>query len=235
MAKLVNPFDQYNAPPFDGFSEDAMKFFRQLKKNNTREWFNENKARFESAVKEPMEALLAALAEHTRDIDADLVIDPKKSMYRIYRDTRFSKDKTPYKLWISASFTYAGKRRTDDPGFYFHVGADEIGIGGGLYMAQPDQLRSLRAAIDADPAPLRALLSAKSFRKLFGTLQGEELSRVPQGFDKNHPDADLLKKKQFFCWASLPAATACEAKLPDILAHHFAVMNPLVRWLVANT
>ncbi len=234
MAKTINPFDLHDAPPFAGFPEDALKFFRQLKKNNTREWFAENKERFESSVKEPMESLLSTLAEGVRSIDPAIVIDPKKSLYRIYRDTRFSKDKTPYKLWIAASFTHAGKNKTNDPGFYFHVSADEVGIGGGLYMPMPDQLRRLRAVLDTRARELRAILAEKTFRARFGELQGETLSRVPQGYDKEHPDADLLKMKQFFCWASLDAKSACSPDLPDLLLKHIAAMHPLVRWLLAH-
>ena len=197
MAKLINPFHEDTLPPFNGFPKDTLRFLRELKKNNNREWFAENKERYESQVKEPMLMLLASLASRMQVRQPDVVLEPKNAMYRIYRDVRFSQDKSPYKVWIAAAFTYRGFDRKNDAAFYFHITPEEFGVGGGLYAPPGDKLKNLRKAIDADPAPLRAILKDKSFRKYFGELEGEELSRVPQGYDKEHPDADLLKKKQF--------------------------------------
>jgi uncharacterized protein (TIGR02453 family) len=234
MAKHVNPFLQDDMPPFAGFPEDALKFFRALKKNNTREWFAENKARFDANVRGPMESLLAALAVRLQSRVPDLAIEPKKAIYRIYRDTRFSKDKTPYKTWCAASFSLAGQDRKTAPGYYFHFNDKELGIGGGLYAPLPAQLKALRAAIDRDPKPLLATVAEKSFKKLFGELDGEVLARVPQGYDKEHPSADLLRMKQYLCWVTMDPKIILDEDLLAILADHVIAMTPLVRWLTAH-
>ena len=121
MAKRINPFEQDVLPPFDGFPRDTLRFLRDLKKNNDRDWFNDNKQRYEQHVKAPMLQLLATLAVRMKAVEADIVLEPKKAMYRIYRDVRFSSDKSPYKTWIAAAFTYEGYDRKHDPAFYFHI------------------------------------------------------------------------------------------------------------------
>ena len=235
MAKRINPFEQDVLPPFDGFPRDTLRFLRDLKKNNDRDWFNDNKQRYEQHVKAPMLQLLATLAVRMKAVEADIVLEPKKAMYRIYRDVRFSSDKSPYKTWIAAAFTYEGYDRKHDSAFYFHISPDEIGVGGGLYNPMGDKLKNLRAAIDADAASLRKILKGKSFVEHFGEMVGEELQRVPQGYDKDHPDADLLRKKQFLCWKALPAQTINDAEFLDTLVAHFKAMAPFVRYLVEHS
>jgi uncharacterized protein (TIGR02453 family) len=235
MAKKINPFEQDVLPPFDGFPTDAIRFLRELKKNNDRDWFNENKSRFETSVKEPMLQLLAALAVRMKGVHPEIELEPKKAMYRIYRDVRFSKDKAPYKTWIAAAFTYQGFDRKQDAAFYFHITPEEVGVGGGLYAPAGDRLKNLRAAIDADAAELRGILKEKKFKKSFGELTGEELQRIPQGFDKEHPDADLLRKKQFLCWKALPTSVIRKAEFLDELAEDFAAMAAFVRYLAEHS
>ncbi|MDX9757763.1 MAG: DUF2461 domain-containing protein [Bacteroidota bacterium] len=235
MARMINPFHEDVLPPFSGFPNDTIRFLRELKKNNTREWFAEHKARYEQQVKEPMVMLLASLGARLRATHPDIVIEPKTAMYRIHRDVRFSADKSPYKVWIAAAFTYQGFDRKNDAAFYFHIMPEEFGIGGGLHAPSGDTLKNLRTAIDADASALRAILDDRSFKKYFGGLTGEELLRVPRGYDKEHPDADLLKKKQLLCWATLPVATIHDASLVETLATHFSAMAPFVRWLVDHS
>ena len=235
MARPVNPFHEDTLPPFDGFPKDTLRFLRELKKNNTREWFNANKDRYEQAVKEPMLMLLASLEARLRVAFPDVVLEPKKAMYRIYRDVRFSADKSPYKEWVAAAFTYRGFDRKNDAAFYFHFSPEEFGIGGGLYAPMGDRLKNLRKAIDTDASELHAILKDKTFRKYFGELQGEELARVPQGYDKEHPEAALLRKKQFLCWTTQPTATLADAAVVDLLMKHFSAMAPFVRWLADHS
>lgn len=234
MAKQINPF-QEDTPPFDGFPKDTLRFLRELKQNNNREWFAAQKERYEQNVREPMLALLDTLAARLRVVDPDIALEAKKAMYRIYRDVRFSADKSPYKVWIAAAFTYRGFDRKHDAAFYFHIMPEELGVGGGLYAPQGDRLKNIRNAIDADAAALRGILAKKLFTQYFGGLQGEELKRIPMGFDKEHPDADLLKKKQLLCWQTLPVSLVTEAALADRLQEHFIAMAPFVRWLVDHS
>ncbi|MBR9975801.1 MAG: DUF2461 domain-containing protein [Bacteroidetes bacterium] len=235
MARPVNPFNEDTLPPFGGFPKDTLRFLRELKKNNSREWFTENKHRYEQAIKEPMLMLLESLAARLRVAHPDIVLEPKKAMYRIYRDVRFSADKSPYKEWVAAAFTYRGFDRKQDAAFYFHFSPEEFGIGGGLYAPTGDRLKNVRKAIDADASPLHAILKEKSFRKYFGELQGEELARVPQGFDKEHPEVALLRKKQFLCWATQPTSALADAAVVELLLAHFSAMAPFVRWLVDHS
>jgi len=230
-----NPFLEEGPPPFNGFPEDTFSFFRDLKRNNNREWFQDNKHRFESSVRAPMESLLAELGPALASEASDLTVDPKKSIYRIYRDTRFSKDKTPYKTWVAASFTFSDKDRKNDAGYYFHISDDEFLIAGGLYAPSPLQLKKLRAAIDADSATLRAILRDKKAKSLFGEMQGDSLARVPQGFNKDHPDADLLKRRQLLFWKNLNPDEARNRKVLNVLTKHFIVMTPFLRWLADNS
>ncbi len=235
MAKHINPFDQDTQPPFDGFSRDTMRFLKELKENNDRDWFNENKDRYEKSVKAPMLSLLTTLAARMKGVDADITLEPKKAMYRIYRDVRFSNDKSPYKTWIAAAFTYEGYDRKHDAAFYFHISTDEIGVGGGLYSPMGDRLKNLRKAIGEDARPLRKVLAAKAFKNEFGEMMGDELVRVPQGFEKDHPDADLLKKKQFLCWKTLPKSRMTQAEFTDDLVAAFKAMAPFVRYLAEHS
>jgi uncharacterized protein (TIGR02453 family) len=233
--KTINPFEEDVRPPFDGFPEDALRFFRQLKRNNNREWFERNKPRYLESVRAPMESLLAGLGQKIRSFDANIPVEPKKAIYRIYRDIRFSKDKTPYKTQIAASFSYRGKERKTDAGFYFHLNDTAVGIGGGMYMPDADQLKSVRKAIALDAKPLIAALSGKKFIRLFGGLQGDMLARVPKGYPPDHPAAELLKRRQFLCWAEFEPSVALEAGFADLLFDHVKAMAPFVHYLAANT
>lgn len=235
MPRLINPFLEDAFPPFGGFPKDTLRFLRELKKNNTRAWFAENKERYERSVKEPMLALLAGIAARMQAFDPDIVLEPKKVMYRIYRDVRFSEDKSPYKEWVAAAFTYRGFDRKNDAAFYFHFSPEEFGVGGGLYVPQGDRLKNIRKAIDADASALRSILGEKSFKKYFGALVGEELARVPQGYDKDHPAVDLLKKKQFLSWKTLPVESITDVRMQDDLVKHFIAMAPFVRWLADHS
>ncbi len=235
MAKLINPFDQDVHPPFAGFPKDMLRFFRDLKDNNTREWFTENKARYENSVRDPMLALLGDLATRLRTVDADIELEPKKALYRINRDVRFSADKSPYKTNTAAAFTLRGYDRKVDAAFYFHIMPGEVGVGGGLYAPSGDQLKKLRAAIAAKPDELRSIIADKAYKKLFKDLTGDSLTRVPQGYDKEHPDADLLKRKQFLAWAELPVKLLEGPGFADALVEHFAAMAPLIRYLLKNS
>lgn len=231
MARPHNPFEEDALPPFTGFPPDALRFFAMLRKNNTREWFAGHRSWYEDSVKFPMLQVLGSLGESLRDVDPDIVLDPPRALYRLYRDIRFSKDKSPFKTQIAAAFGFRGKERKNDAGFYFHISDQEVGIGGGLYMPRSDQLRALRQAIAADARPLRALLAARTFRSHFGELWGDSLVRVPQGFPPDHPDADLLRRKQFLCWASIESDIVYDSSFLRQLTCHMRAMAPFVRWI----
>ncbi|MDF2436408.1 MAG: hypothetical protein K0Q95_784 [Bacteroidota bacterium] len=172
----------------------AIEFLKLVKKNNNRDWFNANKERY---LKEH-EAIIAFADDLLKEMNKhDHIETPsgKKSLHRIYRDTRFSKEKTPYKINWSGSFSRATKKLRGS--YYFHIEPGNSFVGGGFWGPNPDDLKRIRQEIDYDAKPFRKVLNSKSFKETFGTLQGERLTSAPQGFKSDHPEIDLLRYKQF--------------------------------------
>ncbi len=172
----------------------AFDFLSQIKENNYREWFNDHKEAFteqQAYIEAFAERLLSEMNQH------DLIETPsgKKSLHRIYRDTRFSKDKTPYKTNWSGGFKRATKLRRG--GYYFHLEPGNSFVAGGFFGPNNDDLKRVRDDISYDPAPLRKILNSKTFIATFGTMQGEQLKTTPKGFDANDEAIDLLRYKQF--------------------------------------
>jgi uncharacterized protein (TIGR02453 family) len=215
---------------FPGFPSEALRFFRELKRNNEREWFRANKETFDQKVKLPMMGLIMAIGTEMRRIAPEISFDPR-NIYRIYRDTRFSNDKSPYKTQIAASFNPARITRHAGAGLYFHVSPDELLVAGGVYMPGPEELRAIRRHIAANHRELRRIVSGARFKKLFGGLSGEQLKRAPQGFPLEHPAIDLLRYKQFLAWTEKPPALAESPKLLPFIVEHFRAMLPLIRFL----
>ncbi len=218
-------------PTFPGFPPEALKFFASLTRNNNRDWFQPRKETFDSKVKAPMTELVLALNSELTRFAPDFIADPKKAIYRIYRDTRFSPDKTPYKTHIGAIFPKNGGERGSSPGFYFHVSAKEVGIAGGLYEPEPEHLFAVRTWLTTHHAEFRK--AAAKCKKLMGDLHGESLTRVPKGFDPNHPAADLLKRKRWIFWTTLGADVATTPKLQTELTKRFRVMLPVIELLAS--
>ncbi|MEX6688491.1 DUF2461 domain-containing protein [Danxiaibacter flavus] len=175
-------------------AHSSFDFLADLKKNNNREWFNQHKNIFirESEKLEAFaDALLQALSVH----DAIETLSGKKALHRIYRDSRFSKDKTPYKTGWSGNFKRATKFRRG--GYYFHIEPGNNFVAGGFWGPNNEDLKRVRDDIAFDPAPLRKILGSKSFIKTFGALKGEQLKSAPKGFDAKHEAVDLLRYKQY--------------------------------------
>lgn len=174
--------------------ESSFTFLNKLKKNNNRDWFNEHKDQFieeQSHIEKFADALLIELNSH------DVIETPtgKKCLHRIYRDIRFSKEKTPYKTNWSGSFKRAGKQRRG--GCYFHLEAGNSFIAGGFWSPNPEDLKRIRDDFAFDDKPIRKILKSKSFVSSFGNLQGEQLKTTPKGFDAENSAIDLLRYKQF--------------------------------------
>ena len=217
---------------FPGFSPKAHTFFRQLARNNSREWFQPRKAQYEELVRGPMLELCALVADDLRGFAADHACEPKKALFRIYRDTRFSNDKTPYKTHVAAVFPRAGMGKTTCAGFYFMISHETVEIAAGMYMPGPEELAAVRAAIARDGGrALRKLIDDKSRRKVTGELLGERLSRVPRGFDADHPAGDLLRMKQWYFDATLPASAALAPSIRKQITTRFRAMAPVVNYL----
>jgi uncharacterized protein (TIGR02453 family) len=217
------------APP--RFTAATLRFLRALKRNNRREWFNAHRDDYEVHVRQPMTAIIERLADDLRPFAPELIASPKLSMYRIYRDIRFSDDKKPYKTHVAAVFPTRGLARHEGAGVYFHVAPDEVWIGGGMYSPQPTQLHAVRQHIAGNAKRLRAIVGSQGFRRHVGQLDGERLKRVPRGFSNDHKAADLLKYRQFIAGRQLPGAFATSPKFYSTLLTVFRQVAPLARFL----
>lgn len=204
-------------------TKEVFNFLNDLSKNNNREWFNENKERYASAHVQVIgfaDQLLNEMKTHD-DIET---ISGKKSLFRIYRDVRFSKDKSPYKNHFSGRIARAGKALRG--GYYFHLEPNNIMIAGGFFEPNKDDLLRIRQEIAADAQTLRDILNDPKFIKAFGSLQGEQLKTAPKGFDKEHPDIDLINYKNFYVVSKFSNQEALSKDFAQLVSDRFAVLRP---------
>src|SRR5664280_3758368 len=218
--------------PFTGFSRDAIQFLVESALHNERSWFQPRKAEYEHLLKEPLEALCLSLATRFEAAGLPLRAD-SRSPFRIYRDVRFSADKSPYKTHVSASFPWTGEG--GGVGAYFHFQPGEVFAGGGMWHPEPAQLAAWRHAIDVDLGGVRAALQEPRFAAMFGHVNGESLKRVPTGFAADHPGAELLKLKDVTFGRRLSDDEALSPDLPDTLAATFVAAVPLLGLLARLT
>ena len=218
---------------FPGFPPEALDFFRELRNNNQRDWFQPRKMLYEEQVKRPMRELVETLNRALAPFAPEYATDPDKAVYRIYRDTRFSPDKTPYKDHIAASFHRRSAGAQGEGGFYVAVSDKEAAIGGGVYAPGPETLLALRQHIAAKHEEMRKILRAAAVRKLLGEMQGDKLSRVPKGFASDHPAADLLRFKSFVLYVTLPPEVAATPEFYGEILKRFRAMTPFLKFLAA--
>jgi uncharacterized protein (TIGR02453 family) len=216
---------------FCGFPPEGLRFLKQLKRNNSRPWFQSHKDDYEEYVKRPMQELVVRIGEAFRRFAPEMVADPKISIYRIYRDTRFSRDKSPYKTHTAAVFPVRGLPKNSGPGLYFHVSAEEVLVGGGIYMPDPALLRAVREHIAARPKQFLQIVEGGAFRKAFGELEGEQLQSMPKGFSADHAAASYLRYKQFLFGELYPAKMAATPRLLPAILDCFEKGMPLIRFL----
>jgi len=213
------------------FSKETLSFLTRLKRNNRREWFNARRDEYEAVVRQPMIAVLERLAVDMRAIAPELLVGPK-SMYRIYRDVRFSENKQPYKTNVAASFWHRTLGKGGGAGMYFHISPEGLWIGGGMYAPEMPQLHAVREQIAANVRHFRSIVEAPAFkRSLDGGLEGERLQRVPRGFPKDHDAADYLRYRQFLAGREFPARFATGPKFYGGMLDVFRKIAPLVRFL----
>ena len=215
---------------FPGFSPDALGFLRALKRNNRREWFQPRKEKYETLIKMPMLELVGCLNEELARFAPGYITPPQKAVYRIYRDTRFSKDKTPYKTHISAIFPRHTALKREGSVFYFHFTEKEILVFGGVYSPERDELLAYRTLLQEQYKEFNQILADKKL-KAFGGLQGEQLSRMPKGFPVDHPAEGLLRQRQWYLETTLESKLLSSRKLGKEIARHFELMMPLVEFL----
>ena len=216
---------------FPGFPPEALTFLRSLKRNNRREWFQPRKEIFETKVKAPMIQLVEAINAELLDFAPEHITDPKKAVYRIYRDTRFSADKTPYKTHIAAIFPDHDLQKNSSAGFYFHLTEKSVGIAAGSYRPGPDELRAVRMWLAENHAAFRK--ASRGPERFFGKLGGDSVTRMPKGFDAAHPAEDLIRMKQWLYWVELDTKIATTSRLLPELVKRFRAAAPVIEMLNA--
>jgi uncharacterized protein (TIGR02453 family) len=222
---------------FAGFRPEALQFLADLAENNERAWFQPRKAEFERLVKEPTEALCVALAERFAARGLPLLADPARSPFRIYRDVRFARDKSPYKVAQGAQFPWqgasAGGRTNVGVGGYFHLEPGSIFVGGGMWHPDPVTLAAFREQVDQDPARVLVALEDPGFIDVFGPVGGDRLQRNPKGYAADHPRSELLCLKDVVFSRRLSDAEAFSAELPDHIAADLDAARPVLALLAS--
>lgn len=219
------------SPALTYFPPASLRFLQQIRRHNNREWFEKNRAVYESALRTPMKDLVAALAVELHRFAPEVIADPAKAIYRINRDVRFSADKSPYKTHIAAIFPVRGLPKNSGPGLYFHYSAEEVLIAGGVYMPESSELRAIREQVAAAPGRLKKIVTEKKFRQLFGGLEGEQLKKMPKGYLPGHPAEEFLRYKQFLFAKQYGPELATSSKLLSELVSCFRAGMPLIRFL----
>lgn len=215
------------------FSEETFDFLSELAVNNNREWFHANKYRYEARVREPALAMIEAMIPRLEAISFHFVASPKKvggSLMRVYRDMRFSRDKTPYKSNIGIQFRHELGRDVHAPGYYVHISPDECFLGAGIWHPASAELGKIRAAIDTRPKAWRQACSGDGFTGAF-RLSGDRLKRAPAGYATDHPLQEDLKRKDFIAVSKISAADVLADDFPDRVTQYFVLATPLMRFL----
>ena len=214
---------------------DSFRFLRELARNNNREWFAANKARYEKTTRDPFLRLIGDLAEPLAKISPHFRADPRPSggsMFRIYRDTRFANDKTPYKAWLGARLFHERSRQVPAPVFYLHVAPGRCFVGGGLWHPESATVKRIRDFLADNPAAWKKAVRAKRFRERF-ELDGESLTRAPRGYDPAHDLIEDIKRKDFVATRHLSDADAMSAQLPKIVIDGCKGIAPMIDYLCA--
>ena len=208
-------------------------FLRELRENNERDWFNANKARYEHDVREPMLAFIRDFAPHLARLGPHMQADARQSggsLFRIFRDTRFSADKSPYKTTVGVQFRHEDAASPHAPGFYLHLEPGRVFVGAGIWRPDSGGLGAIRDAIVRDGRRWQAALAAKGFAGTF-TLSGDSLTRAPRGYDAGHPLVEDLKRKDFIATCDKTQAWACRADFLDEFTAHCRQAVPLMKFL----
>ncbi len=204
------------------FDQDYLHFFKELAGNNHKEWFDIHRKRYEQSVKIPMQVFVKELILALNVIDKEIQIDPKDAIFRINRDIRFSKDKSPYKLHSSAILSKFGKKDKNYPGLYIELGPEYFGIYGGLYMPSSKEIQSVRTYIADHQKEFSALLKEADFLHKYGGLKGEKNQRIPKEFAKIAEEEPLLMNKQWYYFAHLDPETILREDLINIVVDYYS-------------
>lgn len=215
------------------FTPRFFEFFEELSRNNNRDWFSQNRLRYEREVREPMLAFIADFGPRLKKISPRYIADPRPvggSMMRIYRNLRFSRDKTPYHTNAAAAFSYRDGKHIDSPSFYLSLSPAEAFAGVGVWHPQPETLGKIRDAIVAHPSKWKSAVSDRKFRSRF-ELAGDMLSRPPKGYDPNHPLIEDLKRKDFIAGTEFTRMEVCSAEFMELFSSACRSASPFMKFL----
>jgi uncharacterized protein (TIGR02453 family) len=215
------------------FTPALFTWLRQLKKNNNRQWFQKNKDRYLETVRDPLLRFIVDFGPRLETISPHFLADPRPSggsMFRIYRDTRFSRDKSPYKTHAAAQFRHQAGKDVHAPGFYLHLEPGETFVGAGIWHPDSKALAGIRELIVEDPAGWKKSISGKRFMDEFA-LGGDSLKRPPRGFDRDHPLVKDLKRKDFVAFTRFSEEETCSPEFLTSFTRACRTMSPLVRFL----
>ena len=216
------------AAPAPYLRPEAISFLRNLAKHNDRDWFTPRKPEFEALLKEPMLAIVRKVTDAMTDFAPDHVRPAEKSIFRIYRDTRFTHDKRPYKTHVAAWWTHHRLDKTSGAGYYFQVSPKGVVIAAGAYMPEKEQLAAIRHWLLDNHEDFRKILKKPAVRKTFSEFEGEALTRPPKGFPCDHPAMDLVRCKQWGLAPTCPQERRCGRTLRRSLVKHFKLLAPMV-------
>lgn len=217
------------------FTDKSFQFLRRLERNNSRDWFHLHKSDYQTQLREPFQKLISDLRPDLLGISEHYRADPRGvggSLFRIHRDTRFSKDKTPYKTWSGARFFHVRSKTHEAPSFYLHLQPGHCFVGAGLWHPQPESQRRIRQFIVDNPAAWKSAVHGKAFQRKFA-MTGESLLRAPRGLPPDHELLEDLKRKDFVAMVPLDDATVLGPRLRTTVVGHFAGLAPLVDYLCA--
>lgn len=216
------------------FEKSFLKFFRALAKNNNRDWFNEHKAEYKEVIVEPLTTFIALMAPRLNKITKHFVADPRSnggSMFRIYRDVRFSKDKSPYKLHAACQFRHQLGKDAHAPGFYVHISPQEVIFGGGIWIPPNPVLAKIRDTIVLNPEEWKRIKSNKAIIQICGGIRGDGLKRPPRGYDPEHPHLEDLKRKSFFAMRRDKPDIIYQDNFIDEVEAAFKASKPMMKYL----
>lgn len=212
-------------------TSDILEFLKDLSKNNNRDWFHTNKKRYETTTKKPFAAFLDSLIPELQTFYPELQTTAKESVFRIHRDTRFSKDKTPYKTNVSAILSEKGRKNKEFPGFYIHLEPGRLMIGGGAYFMEPGNLLKMRQHIEQELSRFQQLVRDPEFVGVYEEVKGEANKRIPKEFNDTFEKEPLIANKQFYFMAEYPAEEALGPEGIKRVAKRLQVAKPFLDFL----
>lgn len=209
------------------FTNDFLDFFKELAANNNKDWFDENRKRYEKSVREPFKSFVTDLIDQLKTHDSSIDMEAKNAIFRINRDIRFSKDKSPYKLHASAAISPGGRKAMDSPGIYVQLDPEYFSIYSGIYQTDKNGLYAIREKIHEEPKRFEQLISDAKFKAVFGGIHGDKNKVIPKEFKPTGEQQPLIYNKSFYYYKQLPPETIMSDDLIEQIIENYQIAQPL--------